>query len=125
MTDRETGDLFREKLAAVDKMLQDENYPSPEEIELIAAELDSLYECVWNSENLFQLEQKGYYRIIANKDYYKTIETGGSDSHALGSLPRAASRRSGRGWQRHYREGDRHCEESVWKARRLRWLAHL
>ena len=79
VTDRETGDLFREKLAAVDKMLQDENYPSPEEIELIAAELDSLYECVWNSENLFQLEQKGYYRIIANKDYYKTIETGEVD----------------------------------------------
>ena len=76
VTDRETGDLFHEKLAAVDKMLQDENYPSLEEIELIAAELDSLYECVWNSENLFQLEQKGYYRIIANKDYYKTIETG-------------------------------------------------
>ena len=79
VTDRESGDKFREKLAYVNSLLENETYPSEEEIDAIAAELDSLYECVWNSENLFQLEQKGYYRIIANKDYYKTVETGEVD----------------------------------------------
>lgn len=78
-TDRVSGDLFRERLTYVESLLANETYPSEEEIDAIVAELDSLYECVMNSENLFQLEQKGYYRIIASKDYYKTVETGEVD----------------------------------------------
>lgn len=84
VTDRETGDLFREKLFALEALtLGIENgtaeVPSDEEIDDIVAELDSIYNKVWDSEILYQLAHKGYYRIIANKDYYEDVETGEID----------------------------------------------
>lgn len=83
-TDKENGALFRTKLNDLDQLLINiENgvaeLPSAEEIDAIIAELDEIYQKVMDSEVLYQLDHKGYYRIVANYDYYKTVETGEID----------------------------------------------
>ncbi len=78
--DAESFNKFLELLTKISQILAEEiERPSNEEIEALVAEAQAAYDAYIASRVGFTLAANGYYRIIANLDYYKDVETGELD----------------------------------------------
>ncbi len=74
--DAESFNKFLELLTKISQILAEEiERPSNEEIKALVAEAQAAYDAYIASRVQFTLAANGYYRIIANLDYYKMVDT--------------------------------------------------
>ena len=79
-TDKESFDAFLAILQQVNQIILEEiERPSNEEIEALINQATEYWNAYQASKVEYTLPADGYYRIIANLDYYKTIDTGEVD----------------------------------------------
>ena len=79
-TDKESFDAFLAILQQVNQIILEEiERPSNEEIEALIKQATEYWNAYQASKVEYTLPADGYYRIIANLDYYKTIDTGEVD----------------------------------------------
>lgn len=79
-TDKESFDAFLAILQQVNQIILEEiDRPSNEEIEALINQATEYWNAYQASKVEYTLPADGYYRIIANLDYYKTIDTGEVD----------------------------------------------
>ena len=77
-SDIESADRFYECLNTAIDMLGEADI-TEEAVSALETEMDELYNKIIASEVLYSLPANGYYRIIANKNYYEERETGDFD----------------------------------------------
>lgn len=79
-TDKESFDAFLAILQQINQIILEEiERPSNEEIEALINQATEYWNAYQASKVEYTLPADGYYRIIANLDYYKTIDTGEVD----------------------------------------------
>ena len=79
-TDKESFDAFLAILQQINQIILEEiERPSNEEIEAMINQATEYWNAYQASKVEYTLPADGYYRIIANLDYYKTIDTGEVD----------------------------------------------
>ena len=79
-SDRESALAFQNNLKRIDAILAEMvERPSNEEIKALVEETKMLYEKYRASKVEYSVPADGYYRIIANLDFYKNVETGEVD----------------------------------------------
>lgn len=79
-TDKESFDAFLAILQQINQIIAEEiDRPSNEEIEALINQATEYWNAYQASKVEYTLPADGYYRIIANLDYYKTIDTGEVD----------------------------------------------
>lgn len=79
-TDKESFDAFLAILQQINQIILEEiDRPSNEEIEAMINQATEYWNAYQASKVEYTLPADGYYRIIANLDYYKTIDTGEVD----------------------------------------------
>lgn len=79
-TDKESFDAFLAILQQINQIIAEEiERPSNEEIEAMINQATEYWNAYQASKVEYTLPADGYYRIIANLDYYKTIDTGEVD----------------------------------------------
>lgn len=79
-TDKESFDAFLAILQQINQIIAEEiERPSNEEIEAMINQATEYWNAYQTSKVEYTLPADGYYRIIANLDYYKTIDTGEVD----------------------------------------------
>lgn len=79
-TDKESFDAFLAILQQINQIILEEiDRPSNEEIEALINQATEYWNAYQASKVEYTLPADGYYRIIANLDYYKTIDTGEVD----------------------------------------------
>lgn len=79
-TDKESFDAFLAILQQINQIIAEEiERPSNEEIEALINQATEYWNAYQASKVEYTLPADGYYRIIANLDYYKTIDTGEVD----------------------------------------------
>lgn len=79
-TDKESFDAFLAILQQINQIILEEiERPSNEEIEALIKQATEYWNAYQASQVEYTLPADGYYRIIANLDYYKTIDTGEVD----------------------------------------------
>lgn len=79
-TNQEAADAFLANLKYIEQILAEEvDRPSNEEIEALIQQTQDYWNAYQASKVEYTLPADGYYRIIANLDYYKTVDTGEVD----------------------------------------------
>lgn len=79
-TNQEAADAFLANLKYIEQILAEEvERPSNEEIEALIQQTQDYWNAYQASKVEYTLPADGYYRIIANLDYYKTVDTGEVD----------------------------------------------
>lgn len=78
-SDIESADRFYECLNTINDMLAGVTEVTVETVSALESKMDELYNKIIASEVLYSLPANGYYRIIANKNYYEERETGDVD----------------------------------------------
>lgn len=79
-TNQEAADAFLANLKYIEQILAEEvERPSNEEIEALVKQTQDYWNAYQASQVEYTLPADGYYRIIANLDYYKTVDTGEVD----------------------------------------------
>lgn len=79
-TDKESFDAFLANLQYINQILAEEvERPSNEEIKALVEQTKEYWETYLASQVEYSLPADGYYRIIANLDFYKNIDTGEVD----------------------------------------------
>ena len=79
-TNQEAADAFLANLKYIEQILAEEvERPSNEEIEALVQQTQDYWNAYQASQVEYTLPADGYYRIIANLDYYKTVDTGEVD----------------------------------------------
>lgn len=83
-SDSETADKF---LAAVGNVLNwmdtpdAPDFPALDDAQQLALDIDSMYSKILDSEVPYRIPADGYYRVIANLPYKKTVDTGEKDEN--------------------------------------------
>lgn len=83
-TNGEAAEQLLEALNRVYEYMEDPNkegFPDMDGAKAMAAEIDELYAAYWNSVVPYSIPADGYYRIVANLQYYNDEDTGEKDEN--------------------------------------------